>query len=128
MGVKGTAERGDAARFRPPGPEGAIVAAFTVNELDEAARGALLERLLDAARDGSRVLVVEPIARRMSPWWSGWSRAFKAAGGRDDDWRVPVQRPELITRLDKAARLDHRVLTGRSLWLPSQAARCERRS
>jgi SAM-dependent methyltransferase len=117
LGVRGRAERGDVARFRPPARGSGIVAAFTVNELAEAARAALLARLLESMRDGVRVLVVEPISRRIAPWWSAWSRAFLAAGGRADDWRVSVELPDLVARLDAASGLDHGELTGRSLWL-----------
>lgn len=117
LGVKGSTQRADIARFARPGPRDAVLAAFAVNELDAATREALLGRLLDAARGGARVLVVEPIARRAAPWWAVWSRAFVAAGGRDDDWRVPAELPEILARLDRAAGLDHRELTGRSLWL-----------
>ena len=48
-------------------PATAILAAYTINELPDATGAALLPRLLDAARPGiARVLIVEPIARRMA--------------------------------------------------------------
>lgn len=103
------------ARFGSPA-EG-IVAAYTVNELDDPARAELLGRLLAAHASGSRVLVVEPIARRPVPFWPAWAEAFRAAGGRDDLWRFPAELPESMRLLDKAAGLDHRELTARSLWL-----------
>ena len=67
---------------------------------------------------GARVLVVEPIASRPVPWWTAWADAFVQAGGRADLWRFPSSLPPLLALLDKAAGLDHRVLTARSLWLP----------
>jgi trans-aconitate methyltransferase len=94
-----------------------IVAAYSVNELDESARPELLRRLLAAHVRGSRVLVVEPIARRPVPFWPAWVAAFRAAGGRADTWRFPAVLPERMKLLDKAAGLDHRELTARSLWL-----------
>jgi hypothetical protein len=103
------------ARFGKPA-EG-IVAAYAVNELDEPSRAELLGRLLTAHGAGSRVLVVEPIARRAVPFWTAWSDAFRAAGGRDDTWRFPAELPETMRLLDKASGLDHRELTARSLWL-----------
>jgi hypothetical protein len=94
-----------------------VVAAYAVNELDDEARAELLRRVLAAHEKGSRVLVVEPIARRPVPFWPGWSEAFRRAGGRDDAWRFPAVFPERMRLLDKAAGLDHREMTARSLWL-----------
>lgn len=117
LGVSATLRRGDLSG-QPLGAEGeGIVAAYTVNELDEASRDALLPRLLTAHRKGSRVLIVEPIARRPVPFWPAWEEAFRAAGGRADTWRFPAAFPERMRLLDKAAGLDHRELTARSLWL-----------
>lgn len=117
LGVRGRAIRGDVGRAVLPGRRGGIVAAFTVNELDEETRKRLLERLLAAARRRARVLVIEPIARRPFPWWDAWAEAFLAAGGRSDCWRFRVDLPDRLRLLDRAAGLDHRELTGRSLWL-----------
>jgi len=117
LGVPSTLRRGDLGG-QPLGGEGeGIVAAYTVNELDDASREVLLSRLLAAHRRGSRVLIVEPIARRPVPFWSAWEEAFRAAGGRADTWRFPAAFPERMKLLDKAAGLDHRELTARSLWL-----------
>jgi hypothetical protein len=99
------------------GPGHAILAAYTVNELPAPARDALLPRLLDAHARGARVLIVEPIARRMSGWWSHWERAFAAAGGRADEWRFGVPLPDRQRQLGRAAGLDPRQLTARSLFL-----------
>jgi len=117
LGVRGRPIRGDVTTTPLPGRGSGIIAAYTVNELDDAAREVLLRRLLEAARRGARVLVVEPIARRPFPWWESWLQVFREAGGRDDSWRFPVDLPERLRLLDRAARLDHRELTGRSLWL-----------
>ena len=117
LGVRGRAIRGDIGKAVLPGRRGAILAAFTVNELDEDARPRLLERLLAAARRHARVLVIEPIARRPFPWWDAWTGAFVAAGGRADGWRFRVDLPDRLRLLDRASVLDHRELTGRSLWL-----------
>ena len=118
LGLTASFRRGDLTRARL-GAEGAgIVAAYAVNELDDAQRTVVLGRLLAAHRAGSRVLVVEPIARRPVPFWPSWKDAFRAAGGREDTWRFPAALPERMKLLDKAAGLNHRELTARSLWLP----------
>ena len=123
LGLRGRADAGDLDRLALPGRGGAVLAAFAVNELDDAARGRLLARLLEAGRAGARVLVVEPIAKRAAPWWRGWASAFESAAGRADEWRFPAALPETLATLDKAAGLDHRELLARSLWLgPAPAA------
>ena len=65
------------------------------------------------ANDGVRRL-----ARRALTWWPAWEAAFKDAGGRADEWRFTIPLPLDLARLDKAAGLDHRQLTARSLFLP----------
>lgn len=95
----------------------AVLAAFTVNELPDASRDALLLKLLDRGRHGGRVLVVEPIAGGVARWWSGWRREFEQVDGRADEWRFRTELPPIVTKLDRAAALDHRELTARSLWI-----------
>ena len=113
--------RGDVTEAPLGGRGEGIVAAYAVNELEPAVRDTMLARVLAAASAGSRVLIVEPIARRPVPWWPAWEDAFRAAGGRADLWRFPAKLPERMKLLDKAASLDHRELTARSLYLPGVA-------
>jgi hypothetical protein len=108
----------DVARFRLPSRASGIVAAYTVNELNAEARDRLLRELLAARARGARVLIIEPIAKSLAPWWPSWADAVRAAGGREDTWRFPAELPGITGRLDRAAGLDHRELTGRSLYLP----------
>ena len=120
LGLDGRAAAGELLRERLPGAGAGILLGWVVNELGDEGRGALLPRLVEASRRGARVLVVEPIAARPVPWWKAWAAAFGEAGGRDDLWRFPATRPPVVALLDKAAGLDHRVLTARSLWLPGR--------
>jgi hypothetical protein len=126
FGLPARVERADAAtvRLKPPST---VLAAFTVNELCSDARDALLRRLLDRRPDDGSVLVVEPIARSVTPWWPRWQDAVILAGGRADEWRFPVDLPPLTARLDRAAGMDHRELTARSLWLPGEPGRMRTR-
>ncbi len=117
LGLEGRATRGDAVTAPLPGARTGVLAAFTANELSDEPRRRLLGRLLAAADRGSTVLVVEPIARRVNPWWPEWADAFRAAGGREDEWRFRPELPERLALLGKAAGLDPRELTGRSLGL-----------
>lgn len=115
LGVRGRSRRAGLETVRLGGSGEAILAAFTVNELPQPVRRLVLERLLDAVARGAVVLVVEPISRRTAPWWASWTRAFRAAGGRGDDWRFSADLPPLLQRLDRAAHLDHSSLTARTL-------------
>jgi hypothetical protein len=123
LGIPGGATRGDAASAGPPDPRTGLIAAFTANELEEPLRERLLARVLRAATAGSPALVVEPISRRVSPWWPVWREAFVGAGGREDEWRFRPRLPPSLALLAKAAGLDARELTGRSLSVSGAARR-----
>jgi SAM-dependent methyltransferase len=115
--LAGDARQGDAVRARFRARHTAVALAFTVNELPGPSRDVLLARLMRDAGAGARVLVVEPVARSIGSWWDGWSDSFRREGGRDDAWRFEADLPEIVRTLDRAAGLDHRVLTARSLYL-----------
>jgi len=116
FGIAASVRQGDIATTTLPNAP-AILAAFTVNELADPARDALLLRLLGRAGRGDRVLVVEPLAGFVAPWWKKWREAFGSAGGRADEWRLRAELPPIVEKLDRAAGLNHREITGRSLWL-----------
>jgi hypothetical protein len=123
LGVDGRAVQGEMSRARiAASPSTGVLAAYAVNELPDAARAALLDRFLDLARRGTRVLVIEPIARRLTPWWPAWERAFVSAGGRADEWRFPADLPRRQHDLAVAAGLSTRELTARSLAVPAGLA------
>ena len=117
LGVRGRASRMDVARVRfAPSSRLGIVAAYTVNELPENTRARLLTHLLEAARAATTVLIVEPIARRVSPWWAGWEAACTAEGWRTDEWRFPASLGERQRQLARSAGLNPRELTARTLY------------
>jgi len=118
FGFSGRTRHGDIAAAQLPKSPAAILGAFAVNELAAGARDLLLPRLLARAKGGDRVLIVEPIAGFVAPWWKDWRQAFAAAGGRQDEWRFQVELPAIVAKLDRAAGLNHRELKGRSLFLP----------
>src|SRR5262249_34773481 len=95
----------------------AVVAAFTVNELDPPARDRLLPRILTHAAQGNRVLIVEPLAGFVAPWWAEWQRGFLSGGGHANEWRVRTPLPPIVEKLDRASGLNHREITGRALWI-----------
>jgi hypothetical protein len=117
FGIAATVRHGDITTAALPRSPAGILAAFTLNEIADPSREALLTRLVERARRGDRVLVVEPLAGFVAPWWDRWRAVFEAAGGRADEWRVRTELPAIVAKLDRAAGLNHREITGRSLWL-----------
>jgi SAM-dependent methyltransferase len=121
LGLNGAAHQRDVNRLPRLQPGNAAVVAYVLNELPPEIRTRLLEQLLTAAAQGVRVLILEPIARAIAPWWDAAAARAANAGGRADEWRFAVDLPPLLQTLDKAAGLDHRELTVRSIWLPGRA-------
>ena len=117
FGLRGTARRRDLNAAAMGGRRTGTVAAFVVNELSDRDRTALLGGLLRTVRRGGRVLVVEPLARRVCPWWPEWEAEICRQGGRADEWRFAAAMPSGWRALDHSAGLDHSEATGRSLWL-----------
>ena len=122
LGLHGHAKHGDASRLPHVRPDTAIIAGYVLNELAEAARMSLEDRLLSAAAQGARVLVLEPIARGVTPWWDRTAERVRSAGGRADEWRFPIELPTLLRTFDTAAGLNHRELKLRTLYLPGPGA------
>jgi hypothetical protein len=118
FGLSARVSVGDAVRIALQ-PRAAVVAAFTVNELAPDARAHLLKSFVAHAQRGGSVLVVEPLAGFVAPWWNEWRAMFEEAGGRADQWRLTTDLPAIVAKLDRAAGLNHREITGRSLFLSS---------
>lgn len=92
-----------------------VIAAFAVNELPGNARAGLLPKLVTHAAGGGPLLIVEPLAGFVAPWWAEWQRALAPVGGESHEWRARLPLPELVEKLDRAAGLNHRELKGRTL-------------
>ena len=117
FGLQGTARVGDATRLPQSQADEGIVVAYVLNELTEDARKRLEDRLLSAASEGAAVIVIEPIARSLTPWWDETAARVRAAGGRSDEWRFPVVLPPQLEKFDRAAGLRHQELKARTLML-----------
>jgi|SRR5688572_6520418 len=117
LGVHGRARQGDITRGVTPRRGDSIVAAYVLNELPDAARTRVEDRLIETAAHGGRVLVIEPIARAVAPWWDNLAARVAQVGGRADEWRLPIDLPPLLEKFDRAAGLNHRELTFRSLLI-----------
>jgi hypothetical protein len=118
LGIRGRATQGDIGRVPlHVRPGTGVIAAYAVNEVSPEVRDRLLPQLVSAHERGAHVLIVEPIARRIAAWWSEWAARFGARGGRSDEWRFAVELPLRQRDLARAAGLDPRELTARSLFL-----------
>jgi SAM-dependent methyltransferase len=123
FGLDGDVRPGALSRARLPRDTSLIVVAFVANELRDDERRALLARLTEAVARGPALLVIEPIARRIAPWWREWADHVRALGGRADEWRFSLEPPPSVARLAHAAGLRPEELTARSLWVgPTPAA------
>jgi len=120
LGIEGTARQGDVARVRLPRGRTAVVAAYVLNELPSEARERVWRGMQAAASNGTRTLIVEPIARTVTPWWDDVAEEAVALGGRADEWRFAADLPPIVSTLDRAAGLNHRELTARSLYIPGE--------
>jgi hypothetical protein len=119
--LEGRASQRDVSRTRLDVDPGArVIAAYTANELNPDGRAFLLHELLRAHARGAAVLVVEPIAQRPTPWWGEWVSSLGAAGSRLDEWRFRFTLPKTQHALARAAGLNPRELTAKTLWLPSR--------
>jgi SAM-dependent methyltransferase len=117
LGVRGRARQGDVMNMPAPRRGESIVAAYVLNELPDAARRRVEGRLIDTTAHGGHVLVIEPIARAVAPWWDDLAARLARVGGRSDEWRLRIDLPPLLEKFDRAAGLNHRELTFRSLFV-----------
>lgn len=119
LGLRGAAKVGDIGRLDPRSgfPHSAVLLAYAVNELPDAPRAALLERVARWISEGAALLVVEPIAKRDRAWWPVWTSRLAPLGVVETEWRFPADLPDTLRDLARGAGLDPRELTARTLSL-----------
>ncbi len=117
MGLQGSTHRVPIDQVRWQKEPADMIAAFVLNELADETREAVRPTLFQAARDGHRVLHRRADRPRRGPLVDRLAPGNAGRGGRADEWRFRVELPELLGRLDRAAGLDHRELTARTLAL-----------
>jgi hypothetical protein len=123
LGLDGRLRRGDLVRacrqlglrLRRSARGTGIVLGWAVNELGDDERRVLLPAVLDLARAGASVLVIEPIARRAAPWWDEWAAAFGEARGAAQEWPAAVDLAPPFADLARAAGFRRESLSARSL-------------
>lgn len=118
LGLRGRATQANLRKLKIRAQSGGLIlASYAVNELPDEARAPLLTQLMDAHGVGASILIIEPIARRVNLWWSGWADAVLEAGGRADDWRFRDLLPARQRALARGAGLDVQEMTARTLYL-----------
>ena len=126
LGLIGTTRRGDlvaiaeelaAGRTAGGRADTPFILGWSVNELARADRQRLLVALTRLAARGSALIIIEPIARSMSPWWEEWVAAFVSLDppGRADEWKFDVALPPALDRLNDAAGFSSRALSARTI-------------
>jgi hypothetical protein len=120
LGVPGRARTGDIVKQYPrvaaaDARRSAVLLAYAVNELPAVTRAELLERVVQSTTAGSPLLIIEPIARGVTTWWSEWTMRLEAAGARADEWRFPAVLPPFTRQIAKGAGLDPREFTARTI-------------
>lgn len=98
-----------------------LVLGWAVNELPPARRDLLRDELFELSRAGASVIVLEPLARSATPWWSSWAERVAAVGGRADEWKFDVNWPARLAALDEAAGFRRESFGVKTLCLPGSS-------
>ncbi|MCA8936757.1 MAG: methyltransferase domain-containing protein [Planctomycetes bacterium] len=117
LGLRGGGIRCHLGKYRWPKAPVGIIAAFTINELDERDRERVWRELEKQVKGGSRVLILEPLSTRITPWWQDWSSRVTELDGRADEWHFEVELPQRVHLLGKSAGLKPERLGARTLWV-----------
>lgn len=118
LGLAGTTRRQALPALPRLGEGDLVVLGWVLNECDARTRDAVATRLADAAGRGARVLVAEPLAGFVAPWWASLADRLAPAGLRARLFKSPVALPRWVAAMDRAAGLDHRELGARILVGP----------
>jgi hypothetical protein len=123
LGLRAKSRRGDlvaaAARAcRSHEARGStLLFAWSINELAPGDRDRLLE-ILSAPPASCALLLIEPLARAVTPWWEAWVEALRPSGTLAGEWHFDVALPPALARIDEAAGFRRDRLGARTLWRP----------
>ena len=62
------------------------------------------------------MLILEPLARGVVPWWPEMAQRVTALGGRVDEWKMTVEVPAIVRLLGTAAGLNYRELRFQTIF------------
>lgn len=96
-----------------------ILLSFVLNEMTESQRKVLHSKLLHHLEKGAGILIIEPIARHITPWWDSWLQSFLpwsySQANLQKAW--PVQTPQMWFESHHGAGFHHQRWKARSLWI-----------
>lgn len=123
MGLRGQTVRGDlltTARglLRHPAAILAttgIIAGWSVNELSNTDRGALLDILDALVERGARLMILEPLARGVTPWWDAWAARLEPRHVQSHDIKVETDLPPSLASFSESAGFRKKELGARVL-------------
>jgi hypothetical protein len=124
LGLTGRAVRGDLARtvrdLAAPGRANVarlgVIAGWAINELPPPARAQVIGGLRTLVDRGATVLVFEPLARAIAPWWDDAVAALGPAVRFAGDWKSEAPLPARLADLSRAAGFSPRVPGARVLY------------
>ena len=131
MGLHGHAVRGDlveTARRLSRQPDAALqrtglIAGWAINELDSTARAGLLEIVDTLLARGAALVILEPLARGVTPWWDDWAARLAQHGVHAGDVKFDVALPAPLAGFSTAAGFRKQELGVRVLRTPHAARR-----
>lgn len=102
-------------------PDGVVVG-WTLNEMDDENRDRLAARLAPWVAKGSRLLVIEPVSKRVSPWWDEWVERFPKGLCSVIEKKLRLELPAKIALLARSAGLGTEAMTVRALVAAGQTS------
>jgi len=118
LGLRGRTRRSTLPALPRLGAGDLVVLGWVLNECDDATRERVAKGLAAARERGAAVLVAEPLAGFVAPWWDAFAERLAPAGLEARLWKAPVALPAWVEKMDRAAGLDHAELGARLLLGP----------
>jgi hypothetical protein len=111
IGLQGQAVRGDllssarrlATQSDATLSRTGIIAGWAINELDAPTRTALLDVIDALVARGVSLVILEPLARGVTPWWDDWAARLAPHGVTEADVKLDVALPAPIAGFSAAA-------------------------
>ena len=111
LGLQGHAVRGDlvggAARLlKQPDTtlsHTGVIAGWAINELDQPTRMQLLDVIDTLVARGVSLVILEPLARGVTPWWDDWAARLAPRGVTAGDLKLDTALPQPLAGFSDAA-------------------------
>jgi hypothetical protein len=124
MGLRGHAVRGDlltTARGLLRQSNAAlattgVIAGWTINELAKTGRDQLLDVLDQLLERGAALVVLEPLARGVAPWWNEWATRLAPRNVHEGDVKAQVDLPAPLDAFSDAAGFRKKELGARVMY------------